>query len=213
MSNIPAPSSCQLYLLIEPLPPGEAETLVKSALSGGPVAAALIASNAVSSFGEALTQRIIALLQSAGSAALLEDDVALAQRLNADGIHIREAGAEGEAIKTAREKLASGSIIGAEAGLSRHRAMVNGESGADYVSFGAAAGNHEIGQIADIVRWWSELFELPCVARNAGGLEEAQLLAQAGADFLGLGEWVWRHEGGPGRAVKALNELFSAGLR
>ncbi len=205
------PTPCQLYLVIPVLPSGSGEALVESALRGGPIAAALMTADAYAAFGEAMAKRIITLLQSAGTATLLEEDAALTVRLGADGIHIKNPGAEGAAIKAARQGLPPGGIVGAEAGLSRHRAMINGESGADYVSFNSsAAHHHEIGQIEDIVHWWSELFELPCVAGHQGGLEEAGRLARAGADFLAASEWVWQHEGGPEAAVRALNKIFGA---
>ena len=38
--------------------------------------------------------------------------------------------------------------------------------------------------------WWAELFELPCVG-YAASLDEVGPLAQAGADFVALGDWIW----------------------
>ena len=38
------------------------------------------------------------------------------------------------------------------------------------------------------VAWWAELFEIPCVG-FASSLDEVELLAAAGADFVALGDW------------------------
>jgi thiamine-phosphate pyrophosphorylase len=44
--------------------------------------------------------------------------------------------------------------------------------------------------LAERVAWWAEIFETPCVA-YADTLERAGELADAGADFVALGEAVW----------------------
>ena len=41
------------------------------------------------------------------------------------------------------------------------------------------------------VAWWAEIFETPCVA-YAGALEAVAPLREAGADFVALGDAVWR---------------------
>ena len=40
------------------------------------------------------------------------------------------------------------------------------------------------------VAWWAEVFEAPCVG-FAGSLDEVEMLAGAGADFVALGDWAW----------------------
>jgi thiamine-phosphate pyrophosphorylase len=44
--------------------------------------------------------------------------------------------------------------------------------------------------ILDRVTWWAEVFQVPCVA-YAAALDEVAPLAQAGADFIALGDFVF----------------------
>jgi thiamine-phosphate pyrophosphorylase len=89
----------------------------------------------------------------------------------------------------AREVLGPRAIVGADAGRSRHDAMSLGEAGADYVGFGIPAHVGDRGTARerqlDLVEWWSELFEVPCVALDADR-DDLAALAGAGADFVAL---------------------------
>jgi thiamine-phosphate pyrophosphorylase len=56
----------------------------------------------------------------------------------------------------------------------------------------AAAGERPaFDAITERVAWWAELFEIPCVG-YAASLDEVAPLVQAGADFVALGDWLWR---------------------
>jgi thiamine-phosphate pyrophosphorylase len=72
--------------------------------------------------------------------------------------------------------------------------MVAAEAGADYVMFGepgAAGERPAFDAIAERVAWWAEVFEVPCVG-YAASIDEIAPLARAGADFVALGDWLWR---------------------
>ena len=45
--------------------------------------------------------------------------------------------------------------------------------------------------IEERVAWWAEVFEAPCVA-FAASIDEVAPLVRAGADFIALGDWIWR---------------------
>ena len=123
---------------------------------------------------------------------IVNDDVALARRLKADGVHLGQG--DGDA-RDAREELGRDMQIGVTCHASRHLAMEAGEAGADYVAFGAffesgtKPSEHRPG--LDILEWWSGLFEIPCVA--IGGITPANCrpLVDAGADFLAVSGAVW----------------------
>lgn len=148
----------------------------------------------------------------------LEHDIAflqndrpdLALEMGCDGAHV---GQSDMGYADARELLGPDAIIGVTCNASRHLAMDAGEAGADYVAFGAfyatntkeAKGNAE----PEILKWWSEIFEVPCVAIGGITPENAAPLIEAGADFLAVSGGVWNHEQGPGAAVKAFNALFA----
>ena len=71
--------------------------------------------------------------------------------------------------------------------------MTAGEAGADYVMFGEphhGMPSMELQPLAERVGWWAEIFEAPCVA-YAHTIAAAGALADAGADFVALGEAIW----------------------
>ena len=71
--------------------------------------------------------------------------------------------------------------------------MLAAEVGADYVMFGEPDedGNRpSFEAIAERVAWWAEVFEIPCVG-FAASLDEVEPLAQAGADFIAVGDCVF----------------------
>jgi thiamine-phosphate pyrophosphorylase len=86
------------------------------------------------------------------------------------------------------------------------------EDGADYVAFGAPA--HLKDRVKarvrrdELVAWWAEIFEAPCVALDVETPEEAEALARAGADFVGLR----LPSGAPAAATRALVGAIAAVL-
>jgi thiamine-phosphate pyrophosphorylase len=131
-------------------------------------------------------KRIAPRVQGTGAALLLDGRPEIAARAGADGAHLSGP----DALKAALPLLKPGRIAGAGRLLSRHDAMVAGEAGADYVTFGEPdASGHcpSLAAVIDRVAWWAELFEIPCVA-YAARLDDIDLLAAAGADFIAVGE-------------------------
>jgi thiamine-phosphate pyrophosphorylase len=72
----------------------------------------------------------------------------------------------------------------------RDAAMTLGETGADYVGFGIPSHveDRETARARqlDLVGWWAEIFELPCIAFDVESLEDAARLVRIGADFVAL---------------------------
>ncbi len=132
---------------------------------------------------------LIADIQKLGIAALVTD-AALARIVKADGVHLPASKSIVEVYREARETLSGRLIAGADAGRSRHDAMTLGEAGADYVAFGIPAHVEDretaAGRRRDLVAWWSEIFEIPCVAFDVATPEDAEDLVQAGADFIAV---------------------------
>jgi thiamine-phosphate pyrophosphorylase len=60
----------------------------------------------------------------------------------------------------------------------------------------------------ELLTWWQEMVELPCVAIGGITPMNARPLIAAGADFIAVSSGVWRHPDGPGAAVAAFNALF-----
>ena len=203
---------CQLYL-ISPLDVGGAfaDRLVE-ALDAGPVAAFQFRVKDVDQHEAArLADPLQRLCAERDVAFIVNDSVALAKRLGADGVHLGQG--DGDP-REARALLGPGAQIGVTCHDSRHLAMEAGEAGADYVAFGAffPTTTKETRHRPDpsILSWWSTLFEVPCVA--IGGITPANAapLVEAGADFLAVCQSVWKHPEGPAAAVREFHGLLES---
>lgn len=148
------------------------------------------------------------VVQAAGTAFILNDRPDLAAELGCDGVHV---GQEDASYAEARAAMPKG-IVGVTCHDSRHLAMDAGEAGADYVAFGAffptQTKEPKTQADIDLLRWWSEMMVVPCVAIGGITVDNASPLIAAGADFLAVSAGVWEHPDGPQAAVKAFNQLF-----
>ncbi|MGH6658371.1 MAG: thiamine phosphate synthase [Sphingomicrobium sp.] len=145
-------------------------------------------------------QRICA---DANVAFIVNDSMALAKRIGADGVHLGQSDGD---IGAARALLGPNVQIGRTCHDSRHLAMEAGEAGADYVAFGAfypttTKPSHYRPEPA-ILSWWSALFEIPCVAIGGITPDNGAPLVEAGADFLAVCQAVWGKDD-PAKAVSA----------
>jgi len=201
----------ELYLLTPPrIGPGFLERFDRT-LRAGPVAAAQIRlKDHDAAEAEALARDLVAAAQAAGVTAIVNDDPALAARLGADGVHI---GQEDASYAEARAAVGKQAIVGVTCHDSRHLAMQAGENGADYVAFGAfyptVTKTPKTTASLDILEWWSELFEIPCVAIGGVTVETAPKLARAGADYLAVSSGVWEFSEGPEAAVERFCTVLS----
>lgn len=132
-----------------------------------------------------LAAAVINVGQGAGCAVLLEDDVALAKRLGADGVHIT-GGAK--ALKDAVGALKPALIVGAGKAETRHDAMAFGEMDVDYVFFGPIDGAADT-QAGELAEWWADTFEIPAVFSDATATPET--VDARGAEFLALSASIW----------------------
>jgi thiamine-phosphate pyrophosphorylase len=128
-------------------------------------------------------------VQRADAALIVDGHPAIVARSGADGAHLRSITEFEEAVDALRPDR----IAGAGGLISRHDAMTAAERGADYVMFGEPTPEGErptLDAIAERVSWWAEVFEAPCVA-YAGSLDDIAPLAEAGADFIALGDFIF----------------------
>lgn len=131
----------------------------------------------------AVVETAVNIGQGAGCAVLVEDDVALARRLKADGVHVTTGIA---AVRDAVKALKPTMIVGAGPFKTRHDAMSAGELDIDYVLFGALSGASQP-TATELASWWAETFEVPAVFSDP----EATGAEAHGAEFLGLGDSLW----------------------
>lgn len=204
--------SCQLYL-ISPLDVGgDFPDRLAAALDAAPVAAFQFRVKDMDQHQAAnLAAPLRAICADRDVAFIVNDDVALAKRLKADGVHL---GKDDGDPREARSILGPEAQIGISCYNSRHLAMEAGDAGADYVAFGAffPTTTKQVEHYADpeLLTWWQGLFELPCVAIGGITVDNAASLVEAGADFLAVSSGVWNHADGPAAAVKAFADIFAA---
>lgn len=120
----------------------------------------------------------------------LVEHLARIDNLRADGLHLPPPLVSPAMLEKARITLGNNAIIGVDCGLSRHLAMSLGDAGADYIGFSAAQ-NEPDDQFANMVSWWQDLFEIPCVALNPGDQSQLETLLHIPADFIALGAALW----------------------
>jgi len=150
--------------------------------------------------------------QSRGVAFLMNDRPDLARETGCDGVHV---GQEDAPYAEARRLLGPDKTVGVTCYASRHLAMEAAEAGADYVAFGGffpspTKGGRKFHGDIEILRWWSELMEVPSCAIGGITPENCGPLVAAGADFLAVISAVWGHPQGPGAGVKAFRQAIAA---
>jgi thiamine-phosphate pyrophosphorylase len=208
---------CRLYLITPPVIPdiGGFARALDEAMAAGDIACLQVrlkdpaGAPASDAHIRELTNRIIGPAQNRGIAVLINDRPDLTASLHADGVHI---GQSDGSYADARRLVGPSAIVGVTCHASRHLALEAAEAGADYVAFGAfyptdtkAAAAHAT---PDLLAWWQEMIETPCVAIGGVTLANARPLVEAGADFLAVSSGVWRHPQGPAAAVAGFNALF-----
>ncbi len=141
---------------------------------------------------------------------LINDAPEIAKACGADGVHLGQADMD---ISLAKELLPRDALIGVTCHNSRELAFSACSGGADYIGFGAFYDTAtKLGaQRADleILTWWQEAIEIPCVAIGGITVDNAMQVITAGADFIALSSGVWDYKHGPEAAVKRLAELCS----
>ena len=201
---------CLLYL-ISPLDVGGSfPDRLARALGAGPVSAFQFRVKGIDEHEAAkLAEPLQRICADAECAFIVNDSIALARRLGADGVHL---GQQDGLVAEARERLGREAQIGVTCHASRHLAMQAGEDGADYVAFGAffpsETKSSEHRAELELLEFWSAVFEVPCVA--IGGITPANCapLVAAGADFLAASHAVWG--GDEAAAVVAFHEAMAA---
>ena len=205
-SQAPKP---RLYLVTPPI--DDAATFARelaAALEAADVAAVLL--RFAASDDRAQINRLTTLapvMQDKDVALLLDGHIDLGGGDGADGAHLTGI----DMFMSMRETLKPNRIAGCAGLATRHDAMTAAEQGADYVMFGDALNGRRpsFGAILERVGWWSEVFEVPCVAL-AASLDEVAPLAAAGADFVAVGDFVWTDPRGAAAALAAVAQALAA---
>ncbi len=204
-------TNCQIYLLT----PAQIQDFdrfladLENALSAAPIACLQIRLKeaedlAIIQAADAITP----LCHRYGTNVIINDRPDLVEACQADGVHIGQSDMD---YFSSRELLGEDAIIGVTCHNSRDLAFQAAYAGANYVAFGAffdtSTKTAKTRAELEILEWWNEAVEIPCVAIGGITPENAGPLIQAGADFIAVASGVWQHSDGPGAAVSALHQL------
>ena len=201
----------RLYLISPQDVGGGFPDRLQAALAGGPVAAFQLRVKDVAEDELArLAEPLQRLCADAGCAFIVNDSIALAKRLGADGVHLGQSDGDPQ---EARALLGPAAQIGRTCHDSRHLAMEAGEAGCDYVAFGAfyptTTKPSHYRPKPETLSWWAAIAEIPCVAIGGITPDNAEPLITAGADFIAVCQAVWGVDD-PGAAVAAFAERMRA---
>ncbi|MCZ6522610.1 MAG: thiamine phosphate synthase [Alphaproteobacteria bacterium] len=218
-------AGCRLYLITPPaLEPRAFAGALEAALGAGDVACLQLRLKAVDDGtvdGGAVDDEtvlraaaeLMPLCHARDVALIVNDRPDLAAAAGADGVHIGQQDAD---FASARQAMGADAIVGVTCHDSRHLAMAAAEAGADYVAFGAffesATKAPKSRTEPEILAWWSEIFEIPCVAIGGITVANCAPLVAAGADFLAVSAGVWDFAQGPAAAVAAFTDEIARAL-
>ena len=211
----PGERTCRLYLVTPPaLVPDVFASDLSAALSGGDVACLQLRlkdvdDDAVRRAADALRP----ICHDNDVALIMNDRPDLAAETGCDGVHIGQSDGN---YADARRLVGDDAIVGVTCHDSRHLAMEAAERGADYVAFGAffptMTKERKFAPDPDLLTWWQDIFEVPCVA--IGGIDQhnCDVVVKAGADFIAVVSAVWSHPDGPAAAVRDFNTEIARAL-
>ena len=212
-NNLSAPA-CRLYLIsperIEH--PAIFADELRAALDGGDVAAFQLRLKGVDDAAIArAADTLRPVCQQRGVAFFMNDRPDLAVKLDCDGVHV---GQDDMPYAEARRIVGPERQVGVTCKASRDLAMRPARPAP--TTWPSARSSLPSTKTVttpaslEIIEWWSGLFEIPCVAIGGITVENCKPVIAAGADFLAVAGGVWNHKDGPGAAVRAFNEIFSA---
>ena len=140
---------------------------------------------------------------------ILNDRLDLVNKVEADGVHLGEGDGS---ILEARKLLGPKAIIGASCYNSKHLAMEAAEEGADYVAFGAffdtITKDPKTKADINIIKDWTLISNIPCVAIGGINSSNCKELVDAGADFIAVVGSIWNKNDDPKSAVNKFKSII-----
>lgn len=132
-----------------------------------------------------LVRKIVPIAQDHDCAVVLDDEPNLVRELDADGTQITSGHQD---VLKAIKNLKPDFIVGAANMATRHEAMLCGEAGADYISFGDFK-NPPSQENIDLANWWTNLFQIPCAVFDPQ--TPIENMESQSAEFLGVENNIW----------------------
>jgi len=207
---------CQLYLITPPqIKDVDLFCLnLEAALSAAPVSCLQIRLKNENNECEddfiilSLFNKIKPICDKYGTLIIINDNPYVAKKARADGVHLGQKDAD---YSHAREILGHEAIIGITCHNSKELAFKAVSSGADYVAFGAFYSSetkyikHKANM--EILEWWQEAMEIPCVAIGGIDISNVENIIKAGADFIALSNAIWSNSEDIASVVSQLSQL------
>ncbi len=181
---------------------------VSAWISAGDVAALVLNLGDAPAPDAARLGALAAAGQARGVAVLLDGPVPIAEAAGMDGVHVADPARLPAILKALKSNGQSGPLVGVGGLSGRHAAMEAGEAGADYLMFGARDGA-DFATACDLVSWWADLFEVPCVGL-ATTPEAVAAFAAAGADFVALAPGLLGQDGAVAQAQRLITPAPAA---
>lgn len=194
----------QLYLVTPPAPdPSSFQGDLRAVLDAAPIACVLLLPGGRDESAlRAIVDALRPPVQDRDIAFLIDGHPELSAAAGCDGVHTCPAG---PAYEACRRHVGPDGIVGYSCRNDRHNAMVAAEQGADYIVFGESApAPADTARTIDLIGWWADLMEVPCVALDRIRPDNARDFAEAGADFLALGPALWGDPAGPAHTARAI---------
>lgn len=134
-----------------------------------------------------LATEMVRLCRAHGAVSIINDDVDLAARVGADGVHL---GREDAALAQARNRLGQGAVIGVSCYNRLELALEGAAEGADYVAFGSFFPSRvkpeAVPASMGLLREARKKLSLPLCAIGGITADHAAPLVEAGADMLAV---------------------------
>lgn len=169
------------------IPADQLSGLVAAALQGGARAIQYRDKSSPPAQREAQARVLLNLCHKRGATFIINDDVDLCARIQADGVHL---GQNDTALPQARARLGAGAIIGLSCYNQLPRALMAAEAGADYVAFGrfypSRTKPEAVQADIDLLREARRRLALPIAVIGGITAQNGAALIEAGADLLAV---------------------------
>lgn len=151
---------------------------------------------------------VLAVCRAHGVPLIINDDVALAATVGADGAHL---GRDDTALREARRVLGDAAIIGVSCYNDFDRAVAAQQAGASYVAFGRFFASHTkpdaVPASLDLIRRAKVQLSIPVVAIGGITPDNAAPLIDAGVDMLAVIHGIFG-QADPEQAARRYTQLF-----
>lgn len=151
---------------------------------------------------------VLAVCRAHGVPLIINDDVALAATIGADGVHL---GRDDAGVREARRVLGDAAIIGVSCYNDFDRAVAAQQAGASYVAFGRFFHSHTkpdaVSAPLDLIRQAKAQLSIPVVAIGGITPDNAAPLIDAGVDMLAVIHGIFG-QADPEQAARRYTQLF-----